>query len=115
MVTLHARLFDGVRRGVLVSVRTGEGFGSLLQTVRQELLGAPGVAVLRVPLADAAMVERAVNLPHPMARRFLRHDVEVAVRIDGDSLETTGLSPYRVAGWEVADEDRIEADDGSGG
>jgi hypothetical protein len=64
------------------------------------MLTAPGVAYLRVPLEQADMVERAVKLPHQLARRFRERVVEVAMRVDGRRLTEAGLDTYRMAEWE---------------
>ncbi len=92
---------DG-REAVGVSARTGAGVDALRDAIRTELLSAPDVAFLRVPLDEAEMVRRAVSLPHQLARRFGDDWVGVAMRVDPRRLVEAGLEPYRVAGWETA-------------
>jgi len=91
------------REAIQVSATTGEGIGALLESARQRLLHARGVVVLRVPLERAEAVQRAVNLPHQLARRFRDDAVEVAVRVGSDRLAEEGLSAFRVEGWRPAD------------
>jgi len=88
------------RPAVVVSAVTGAGCGTLTDTIRTRLLTAPGVAFLRVPLEEAEMVERAVKLPHQLARRFRDRVVEVAMRVDGRLLTDAGLDGFRVPEWE---------------
>jgi GTP-binding protein HflX len=99
--------FDLVRPGVGVAVSaiTGEGVSELRAAIRNELLTAPGVAFLRVPLERPEMVERAVKLPHQLARRFRDRVVELAMRIDGRRLTEAGLDDFRVSAWETAGPD----------
>ena len=89
----------GGRRAVAVSAATGEGLGGLRSAIRASLLSGPGVAILRVPLEEAEMVQRAVNLPHQLARRFRDETVELAMRIDAWRLAESGLDSYRVSEW----------------
>ena len=91
------------REAYQVSATTGEGVDALLEAVRQRLLHAKGVAILRVPLERADLVQRAFNLPHQVARRFRDEVVEVAVRAASDRLAAEGLEPFRVAGWDPAE------------
>jgi len=91
----------------MVSATTGEGVEGLRETIREALLGAPGVAFLRVPLDQNEMVERAVKLPHQLARRFHDRSVELAMRIDGRRLTDAGLDAFRVWEWQ-----RVESDGG---
>jgi GTP-binding protein HflX len=97
-VSMH---LDG--RGVAVSAHTGEGIDDLCAAIRHALLSAPGVAFLRVPLEQPEMVEKAVQLPHQLARRFRDQVVELAMRVDGRRLTEAGLDPFRVSGWEQAE------------
>jgi GTP-binding protein HflX len=91
-------LADG-RGAVIVSAVTGSGVDQLLARIRSEVVSARGVSILRVPLAEAEMVERAVKLPHQLARRFRSQVLEVAVRADGESLTALGLAEFRVEAW----------------
>jgi GTP-binding protein HflX len=86
--------------GVPVSAVTGAGLEELRSAIRQRLLSAPGVAFLRVPLEEADMVARAIQLPHQLAKRFRERSVEVAMRVDGRRLTDAGLDPFRVEEWE---------------
>jgi hypothetical protein len=90
---------------VVVSAETGEGAEQLCAEARGALLSAPGVALLRVPLEQTEMVERAVKLPHQLARRFHDRSVELAMRIDGRRLTEAGLDAFRVSEWEPAEPD----------
>ena len=83
-----------------MSAMTGQGCDELIDTIRGRLLSAPGVAFLRVPLEQAEMVERAVKLPHQLARRFRDRVVDVAMRVDDHSLTEAGLDAFRVSEWE---------------
>jgi GTP-binding protein HflX len=93
------------RRGVRVSALTGEGVDGLREAIRGALLSAPGVAYLRVPLEESEMVERAVKLPHQLARRFRDRSLELAMRIDGKRLTEAGLDGFRVSEWSPAEPD----------
>jgi len=88
------------RPGVTVSAMTGQGCDELIETIRRRLLSAPGIAFLRVPLEQAEMVERAVKLPHQLARRFRDRVVDVAMRVDSHRLKEAGLDVFRVSEWE---------------
>ena len=92
----------GNRPGLAVSAATGEGFDELRSALRRQLLSAPGVAILRVPLEEAAAVQRAVNLPHQLARRYRSEALELALRVDGWRLVEAGLEGFRVVDWETA-------------
>jgi GTP-binding protein HflX len=94
-----------VARGVPVSAVTGAGVDELRSAIRQRLLSAPGVAFLRVPLEEADMVARAIQLPHQLAKRFRERAVELAMRIDGRRLTEAGLDPFRVDEWEYVGSD----------
>jgi GTP-binding protein HflX len=87
------------RSSVAVSALRGDGVAELRTAIRRCLLSAPDVAILRVPLAEAEMVRRAVAMPHQLARRFDDGTVELAVRADARSLADQGLKAYRVHGW----------------
>jgi len=87
---------------VRVSATTGEGVDTLLGELRRRLLNADGVATLRVPIDEPEMVERALALPHQVARRFGEQVLAVAVRVDAASLAAVGLEDYRVASWTAA-------------
>ena len=63
------------------------------------LLTAPGVAILRVPLEEAELVQRAVAMPHQLARRFEEDAVELAMRADPRFLVEAGLDGYQVSSW----------------
>ncbi len=99
-----ARPRSGIRNlgSVAVSAVTGAGVEELKETVRAALLSAPDVAILRVPLDEAEMVRRAVELPHQLAQRFDDQVVQLALRVDSHSLSESGLEPYRVRRWEAA-------------
>ena len=89
----------GGRRAVNVSAVSGEGMDDLRSAIRSTLLSGPGVAILRVPLDQAEMVQRAVNLPHQLARRYLDETVELAMRVDEWRLIESGLDSFRVTEW----------------
>jgi 50S ribosomal subunit-associated GTPase HflX len=91
------------REAIQVSATTGEGIGALLASVRQRLLHSRGVVILRVPLDRPEEVQRAVNLPHQLARRFRDDVVEVAVRATSERLAEEGLGPFRVEAWKPTD------------
>jgi len=93
----------GGRQAVAVSAATGEGLGDLRSAIRGSLLSGPGVAILRIPLEEAELVQRAVNLPHQLARRFRHETVELAMRVDAWRLSEGGLDKYRVTDWGQAD------------
>jgi GTP-binding protein HflX len=86
-----------------VSAITGEGLAELRTRLRHTLLDDDEVRFLRVPLEEADAVERAVKLPHQLARRFDDSTLELAMRIDLGSLAEAGLEPYVVGSWEPAD------------
>jgi len=67
---------------VPVSAVDGLGVDELLCELRNRLLTTAGVEMVRVPLAETQLVERAIGLPHKLAQRFSETVVEVAVRID---------------------------------
>jgi GTP-binding protein HflX len=92
-------LAPGGRRAVNVSAVSGEGLDDLRSAVRSTILSGPGVAILRVPLDQAEMVQRAVNLPHQLARRYGDETVELAMRVDDWRLIESGLDGFRVAEW----------------
>jgi GTPase len=92
-------LAPGGRRAVSVSAVSGEGIVDLRSAIRTTLLSGSGVAILRVPLDQAEMVQRAVNLPHQLARRFCDETVELAMRVDEWRLVESGLDVFRVAEW----------------
>ena len=72
---------------IAVSATTGAGIEELRTVIRTALLAAPDVAILRVPLEEAEMVRRAVELPHQLAQRFDEDTVQLAMRADPKSLE----------------------------
>ncbi len=84
-----------------VSAATGAGIEELRDSIRAALLSAPDVAILRVPLAEAEMVRRAVDLPHQLARRFEDQTVQLAMRVDRGSLSEYGLERFRIQRWEA--------------
>ncbi len=88
------------RPTVPVSAATGAGVEELRRQLRERLLSAPDVAILQVPLERAEHVQRAVNLPHQLARRFRRETVDLATRADASRLRAAGLDRYRVPRWE---------------
>ena len=83
-----------------VSAVSGEGVDALKVAIRTALLSAPDVAVLRVPLEEAELVQRAVALPHQLARRFEDGAVQLAMRVDERALRDNGLESYRIRQWE---------------
>ena len=85
--------------GLQVSAVTGEGLDELRKMVRTRLLGAPGVAVLTIPLEETGAVERACALPHQVARRFGEESVTLAVRVREGRLKEVDLERYRVEAW----------------
>lgn len=84
---------------VVVSALTGAGIDKLRSVIRRALLTAPGVAILRVPLEEAELVQRAVAMPHQLARRFEEDAVELAMRADPRFLVEAGLDGYQVSSW----------------
>ena len=84
---------------VSLSAATGEGIAGLKAVIRSTVLSAPDVAILRVPLDEPELVQRAVSLPHQLARRFENGTVELAVRVDPRFLVDAGLTQYRVGYW----------------
>ena len=88
------------RPGLAVSAATGTGLDELRTAIRRQLLVAPGVVMLRVPLEDASMVKLAVSLPHQLARRYRAESVDLALRVDGWRLADAGLDAYRIADWD---------------
>ncbi len=64
-----------------------------------KLMRGPGVSILRIPLSEPEMVQRAVNLPHQLARRYRHDTVELAMRVDDWRLAESGLEGFRVAAW----------------
>jgi len=99
LVTGRLPFAPGGRRGVAVSARSGDGIANLRGAIRNRLLSGEGVAILRVPLEEAEVVQRAVNLPHQLARRYRRETVELAMRVDAWRLTESGLDDYRVSEW----------------
>ncbi len=82
-----------------VSALNGDGMAGLGSALRQRLLNAPGVVILRIPLDQAAAVQRVQGLPHKVAQRFGDANMEVAVRVDSGWLKEAGLDRFQVAGW----------------
>lgn len=99
LVTGPLPLAPGGRRAVAVSARSGDGIANLRGAIRNRLLTGDGVVILRVPLEEAEVVQRAVNLPHQLARRYRRETVELAMRADPWRLTEAGLDGYRVDEW----------------
>ena len=93
------------RIGIAVSAATGSGLEGLRELARHTLLAAPDVAFLRVPLAQPEAIERAVKLPHQLARRFDDRSLEMAMRVDGRRLTEAGLGDFLVSGWGADDSD----------
>jgi len=91
---------NGRRPGtVSVSAVTGEGIAELKAVISSTVLLAPDVAILRVPLDEAELVQRALSLPHQLACRFENGSVELAMRVDPHFLVDSGLDGYRVGHW----------------
>jgi len=86
-------------RGMPLSAVTGEGLGQFREALRNRVLSAPGVSVLRIPLRENRVVERAVALPGQMARRFTGDTMDLAVRADPERLREAALEDYRVERW----------------
>jgi GTP-binding protein HflX len=97
----HRRMRAPQNGSVRVSAVTGEGLAEFKTAVRTLLLSAPDVAIVRVPLEEAELVQRAVSLPHQLARRFRDESVDLAMRIDPLLLVEAGLDRYRIPGWSV--------------
>jgi len=93
------------RPSVAVSAATGYGLDQLVRLVRQELLNAPGVTFLRVPLDQADAVQRAMRLPHRLAQRFDDRALELAMRVNGRELIAAGLDAFTVASWASTESD----------
>jgi len=98
-LTVGRRLPPVRRRRVMVSALTGVGLPGLLERIRAELLGAPSVAVLSIPLDEGDAVARAFHLPHRVARRFGETSVTIAVRTGEEGLAESGLDRFRVPRW----------------
>jgi GTP-binding protein HflX len=96
-----ARAIGGGRRigSVAVSALTGEGIAELRRVIRRAVLSAPGISILRVPLAEADSVRRAVALPHQLAQRFDDNAVELAMRVHVNSLIESDLDQFRIGAW----------------
>ncbi|HSL16567.1 MAG TPA: GTPase HflX [Methylomirabilota bacterium] len=90
------------RPGLAVSAATGRGLDELRVEIRRQLLSGPGVVLLRVPLDEPEMVQRAVGLPHQLARRYRADTVEIALTVDGWRLAEAGLDAYQVDRWDEA-------------
>lgn len=97
----HQRMRVPRGGSVAVSAVTGEGVAEFKTAVRTMLLSAPDVAIVRVPLEEAELVQRAVSLPHQLARRFRDESVDLAMRIDPLLLVEAGLDGYRIPDWSV--------------
>jgi len=95
----HQRMRAPRGGSVAVSAVTGEGVAEFKMAVRTMLLSAPDVAIVRVPLEEAELVQRAVSLPHQLARRFRDESVDLAMRIDPLLLVKAGLDGYRIPDW----------------
>jgi len=98
------------REWVPLSAITGEGLDRLKATLRGRLLSAPEVMVLRIPLEQTLAVERALALPHRVARRFSDEHLDLAVRLAGRRLDEHDLDPFLVDKWE-SDDEQPPADD----
>ncbi len=92
------------RRSVQVSAVSGDGIDELRKTIREEVLAAPDVVLLRLPLEKPTLVEQAINLPHLVARRFRSGVLEIAVRTNAQRLAKAGLGGYIVPGWDADEE-----------
>jgi len=98
-LTAPRRLPPIRQRRIMVSALTGRGVTGLKELIRSELLGAPSVAVLSIPLEEREAVARAFDLPHRVARRFGENVVTVAVRTGEYGLAASGLERFRVTAW----------------
>ncbi len=90
---------------VAVSAVTGDGVPRLRDVIRRTLLSAPDVAILRLPLEEAELVQIAVGLPHQLAQRYGDREVQLAMRADPGSLAKCGLEEYRVLEWSEMGDD----------
>ena len=104
------RLPPILKRWITVSALTAEGIPRLKDQIRVELLGAPSVAVLSIPLEEGEAVARAFRLPHRVARRFGEDSVTIAVRAGERDLAGSGLERFLLSGWPVAGVPWEEAD-----
>ncbi len=86
---------------VPVSAVTGAGAERLRSALRTRLISQNGVEMVRVPLEEAGLVERALGLPHRVARRFDGDSLAIAARVDSASLVDAGLGAYRLEGWDA--------------
>jgi len=86
--------------GLTVSAVTGEGLAPFREHLRSKVLSSPGILVMRVPLEENLVVERAVALRGQVARRFGGDHLDLAVRIDPKRLREVGLEDYRVERWD---------------
>lgn len=90
---------------VAVSAISGAGVQELKGVIRRTLLSAPDVAVLRLPLEEAELVQRAMALPHQLAQRYGDEEVHFALRADSETLAACGLEGYRVSEWSDVGDD----------
>ncbi|MCD4749295.1 MAG: GTPase HflX [Thermoanaerobaculales bacterium] len=87
------------RPSLRLSAASGEGLAQFRNEVRVRLMASPGVVVLRVPLEQPEMVQRAVALPHQIARRFRQEFLDLAVRADESLIRREGLGTFLAEGW----------------
>lgn len=83
----------------VLSAVTAAGVEDFVGGLRAALVSAPGVMIVKVPLAKQELVEQAVRLPYRLAQRFGDEAVEVAARVSREHLAELGLDAYRVNSW----------------
>ena len=99
------RVFGRRAQPIAVSAVSGDGIQELKNVIRTRLLSAPDVAILKVPLEEAELVQRAVGMPHQLAQRYGDREVQLALRADLNSLAESGLEEFRVDEWDGRDGD----------
>lgn len=90
----------GGERALLVSAKEGKGIPRLKLHVRERLLGAPDVCVLRIPLQDPLAVQEAISQPQQLARRFADEYLDLALRVTEAQITALGLENYKIPRWE---------------
>jgi len=85
---------------LLISALEGTGMGAFRANLRHRLLQAPDVRILRIPLEETTAVQRAIALPHQLARYFDDESLSLALYATDAQINQLGLEPYRVPRWE---------------
>lgn len=85
---------------LLISALEGTGMGTFRANLRHRLLQAPDVRILRIPLEETTAVQRAIALPHQLARYFDDESLSLALYATDAQINQLGLEPYRVPRWE---------------